>query len=370
MFMNFIKRDLRDYFSFRSIVLQPTTKCNINCSYCYLPSRAENLKMSKEITQKLVSEIDQMNNEFPIDIIWHGGEPLACGLKHFESLISPFYDLTKAKRVSHAIQTNATIINKEWCDLFKHYEVSIGVSLDGPGSMNSSRVDWKGKETFDKTIKGLGTLRENGIDFIVLVVVNDRNIDKADEMYDFFLKIGCSGIGINIEEQEGVNKRNFKDDLRVEFFWKTLWQRWITNPKIRIREFSRILYSIEEELDGKRVDMKNMLYDIFPTIAYNGDVVMLSPELITGNSGRYPSFIVGNIMNDRLTEIINQSFQHKYLSDYIEGVIQCHNTCEYFAHCKGGQASNKFYETGDISSTQTQYCTNSKKIPFNVVLNS
>ena len=43
-------------------------------------------------------------------MVWHGGEPLAAGREHLAALIAPF-----GPEVEHHVQTNATLIDDEWC---------------------------------------------------------------------------------------------------------------------------------------------------------------------------------------------------------------------------------------------------------------
>ena len=51
-------------------------------------------------------------------------------------------------RVVHSFQTNATLITDEWCDLFERWQVSIGVSVDGPRELHDAqRVTRKGQGT-------------------------------------------------------------------------------------------------------------------------------------------------------------------------------------------------------------------------------
>jgi sulfatase maturation enzyme AslB (radical SAM superfamily) len=61
-------------FQLRSLVLQPTTSCNLNCGYCYLPDRKTARYMSPAICLRLADEIVVLGE--PLTLIWHGGEPL------------------------------------------------------------------------------------------------------------------------------------------------------------------------------------------------------------------------------------------------------------------------------------------------------
>src|SRR4051794_21375692 len=91
-----------------SVVLQPTTRCNLNCQYCYLPGRKLSSLMdttvARAIAESLVVDREQSS---PIDIIWHGGEPTVSGVEHLESLVSEF-DKADCYAFRHGLQTNAT----------------------------------------------------------------------------------------------------------------------------------------------------------------------------------------------------------------------------------------------------------------------
>ncbi|MBI3458701.1 radical SAM protein [Candidatus Azambacteria bacterium] len=166
-------------FAFKNLVLQPISLCNLNCTYCYLPNRDKNLRMKSEITEAVAKSIINIPK---MRITWHGGEPLTCGLDHFKKLIQPFVFLEKEGRVKHSIQTNATLIDDDWCEFFLKHQFTVGVSIDGPQYLNKNRVDWSGKESYLRIIKGIECLKRNGLDFPIIAVVNHESLDKAKEI--------------------------------------------------------------------------------------------------------------------------------------------------------------------------------------------
>ncbi len=107
-------------YSLRNVVLQPTTRCNLDCSYCYLPF-AENRRMAVAIAEKVAADLHEL--AVPATIIWHGGEPLATGRAHFEALVCLFEELRARQQIEHVIQTNATLIDDDWCELFRAYDL-------------------------------------------------------------------------------------------------------------------------------------------------------------------------------------------------------------------------------------------------------
>lgn len=291
---------------------------------------------------------------------------MASGLKHFKELFAPFVG---NDFVTHVIQTNATIIDDNWCDFFKVNNFHVGVSIDGPEWANLNRVDRNGKESYNRTLKGIQTLQKHGIDFIVIAVVDFTTIDQGKELYNFFCELGCHWVGINLEEHECVNQRDVCDDERVGLFWETIFQSWYQNPKIEIREISSALSWFDELNHNEQFALDSYSLDLLTTIAYNGDIVLLSPELLGGVSATYNNFIVGNVRTQSIFESELQAARISYVNDFSRGVLMCKQECEYFSFCRGGQASNKFYETGSLTVTETAYCRNSKKRVVDAIMN-
>jgi len=310
--------------------------------------------MSPAICLRLADEIVSLGEE--LTVIWHGGEPLACGIHRFEQLLEPFADRCRAL-VRHGLQTNATLIDDKWCDLFEKHRIQVGASIDGASDLNHNRVDWSGRATFEPALRGIRFLQKRNINYSVIAVVGESSLGKAKELYRFFADLGCTRLGINIEEQEGANRKPVLDDERVTAFWEDLFEAWLANPAVTIREFStKIQWLLRDRSDPTSDPFNNV--DIFPSVAYNGDVVLLSPELLGVKDPRHENFIVGNLLRDSLRAIVFKGASVPYVRQYVAGVKKCHAQCEYFNYCGGGQASNKYFELDDISGTETGFCRN------------
>jgi uncharacterized protein len=354
-------------FDLSQIVLQPTTRCNMNCEECYLWDRNKNFRMKPQVPMNLVSEIGGGSIAEKLQLIWHSGEPLVTGLTHFNRLLDPFCDLVKNGSVTHYVQTNGTLINDEWCELFLEHQFNVGVSLNGPRWANAGRVNWAGKETFDRTMRGISFLNKHEIPFDALAVVTDRTVDFAEEIYNFFTTIGCKGVAFNIEETEGVHTSNLKGQ-GVRNFWNTLCDSWQKNPKIRVREFNNVFSWARYILEENPENLPSVI-ELLPSISWKGDVVFLSPEFLGyRNSKGINTFVVGNILKTRLSSLVKQHQEIDYVQEHLRGVEKCLRECSYFSYCGGGMASNKFFENGDIATTETDYCINGIQLPVDTVL--
>lgn len=350
------------------LILQPTPLCNLNCRYCYLSERSSNKKMLVRVADQIAMDIEKSDQE--IAIIWHGGEPLSVGHENFLQLLQPFRKLTCSGQITHFIQTNATLIDDKWCQIFSDYEFRIGVSIDGPVTANHDRVDWANSPSFHRALSGINKLKSLGTEFYALAVISNASLKKAKEIYQFFCELGCHSLGINIEEIEGINKKSsISDEGEVERFWKDLFLEWKLNPAIRVREFSQALsWMMDICTENPQQHIFESRVDILPTISWNGNVVVLSPEFLGTKSLLYKDFIVGNVLYQSLWDIIKNAESAQYFIDFINGVHKCGETCDYFSFCRGGHAGNKFFELGKTDGTETSACRNSKQRLVDAIL--
>jgi uncharacterized protein len=336
-----------------SVVLQPTTLCNLNCSYCYLPERQSRTVMSIDVTTALAKDFE--GRTAPVTILWHGGEPLATGVRAMRDLLQPFEDLRKRGLVKHTLQTNATLIDQQWIRLLKDFHFSLGVSIDGPGDCNESRVTWSSQPALGKALRGVELLREARIRFGIIVVVSERNVRHAKEVYNFAVDLGCSSNGLHGEI--------------VSEFWSELLDAWLEQPAIEVREFRQALGWTSGVLQDTPAALGPRRRELYPTISCQGDVVLLSPEFIGAPSDERQQFVVGNVLETPLSAICEMARTRvDYVTAFLRGIQQCEASCTYFAYCRGGTASNKYFETGAVEATVTHFCMNNKQRVMDAIL--
>lgn len=116
--------------------------------------------------------------------LWQGGEPLLADLPFFEQVVSFQAQYARPHTLIHnAIQTNGTLITRRWAAFFRRYAFVVGVSLDGPQHIHDSqRVTSSGAGTYSAMMKGVHTLRTEGVDPNILMVLHEDHIQRQEQL--------------------------------------------------------------------------------------------------------------------------------------------------------------------------------------------
>lgn len=350
------------------LYVQPTTLCNLDCSYCYLPDRTRARRMPREVAGAVARGVAAWAERHPVRVVWHGGEPLAAGIRHFEDLLGAFPTGGSRHPVRHGVQTNATLVDDSWCELFVRRRVHVSVSLDGPADRNVARPDRAGQDSTERTLRGIGLLRSYGIPFNAIAVVRDPSAATAEALYDWFAELGCTSLGLNVAEQKGAWRAPGTPDYgRVVEFWAALTARVQHDGRLRIRDVDDALRYVGDRLagGGRAGDRP---HQPVPLVMWNGDVIPVGPELAGFSSPAHGRFAVGSLRTSELDEVMARAAGTPWVAEAMRGVSACRAVCDHFAYCGGGNPANKYFETGRFDTTETRYCRNSRKALMDGVL--
>lgn len=352
------------------LIMQPVTFCNISCSYCYLPHRNSATKMHMDTVRRSAerfAESSLLDGDLPI--IWHAGEPLVAGKKFFREAFSIFEDeFFRRKSFHHAIQTNATLIDDEWCEIFKLNNVRVGVSLDGPQSFHDQhRKSRSGLGTHKQCLRGLRLLQKYGIDVEIICVLSRNSIEYPNDIFSYFEQLGVRSISFNIDEPEGVNltSTHVEDEVfRYKSFIKEIMHlQESSSSTVRVRETQGVM----EALYGVVKTDKSSRLPII-SVDVSGNLFAFSPELVGHSCSRLNDFCVGHVNDTPIDQIpLNKTFLAMKEEIY-SGVEACKSQCEYFDLCGGGFPSWKFFEHGRFDVAETFTCKYIKKGLFDAAL--
>ena len=180
-----------------NILLKPAgSLCNLGCDYCYYLDKAglyggRESRMSPKVLEAVTKAYIEANDVPEVQFVWHGGEPLVLGLDFYRKAVAFQKEYAGGKTIHNTLQTNGTLLTEEWAAFFRENGFLVGLSLDGPADIHDRyRRDRGGAPTFEKVMRGLGILREDGVDFNTLTTVNRASEGRGTEVYRFLKEAG------------------------------------------------------------------------------------------------------------------------------------------------------------------------------------
>ena len=360
------------------VVVQSTSLCNLDCSYCYLPDRQKKRVFDLDMLPLLMQRILESPYAGPeFSLVWHAGEPLTLPTSWYDQATEIIYrslDQFGARDIQfdQHVQTNATLINDAWCDCFHRNRLIVGISVDGPEDIHDAHRRFRnGRGSHALAMKGIETLHRNDVHFHCISVLTAEAMEQPERMYRFFRDHGIHDVGFNVEEQEGINtsssmqgadmEARYRDFLRA--FWRLSEQ---DGYPVILREFDQVISLIQ----GNERMTQNELNRPFSILSVDsqGNFSTFDPELLSVASDRYGSFNLGNIRDLSLVDSTQTPRFRQLMDDMTAGVETCHSGCEYFGLCGGGNGSNKFWEHGTLASSETNACRFGTQIPVQVLL--
>ena len=350
----------------QEFIIQPTSFCNINCDYCYLPDRQAQRRMSSETLARVLQAI--FTSSLLADrvrIVWHAGEPMTQPIRFYEEALQLIERYNQQKvPVSFVFQTNGTHITQRWCDFIKAREIEISISIDGPQQIHDAhRVDRAGQGTFARVVRNIQLLHANGIYPGILMVLTRETLSDPDALWQFLLEHNIRRVSFLLEEALGAgqaiplatpaDREQYRMFLQRILALKDACQH--PHPPV-IRELDQL---IERVLNMQlQYPLRNQANVPLAVISFDcdGNISTLSPELLTLSHPRFARFLFGNVAQNTLEDILSHPTFLEINDEVQNGVAKCRETCKYFVFCGGGSPVNKLSETGTFASSETAHC--------------
>ena len=360
------------------LVIQPTPFCNIDCRYCYLPNRNAKAVVAPATLANLFTQVFASGwLEDSLSVVWHAGEPMVVPIGFYRDAFQ-LIDRAKPREltVTHAFQTNGTLIDDAWCEFFAEAHVNLGVSIDGPKLFHDrNRRTRSGHGTFDKTIAGIRRLRRHNVTFHVISVLSAVSMAAPREMFDFYVEEGIERVCFNVEESEGDHvSQSFADSDVEGAYYRFLGEFWRLSSAMpgKIKFIREVEHALQQVIRPKDAPFSNQLVEPFAitSMDWAGNISTFSPELLGLKNAQYGDFLLGNINRDALVEMPQRGNLARMLKDIQAGVAMCRERCEYFSVCGGGEPVNKLAENGSFVSTETTYCRVTKMRATDLVLDA
>lgn len=173
------------------VYVNPTERCNLDCTYCYIPDtlRRHGSDMPAE---RLLGALQRLKEYFATvmdggegarkpRLIFHGAEPLMNREALFAA-IDLFQD-----DFAFGVQTNGTLLTDAAADFLMQRNVSIGLSLDGPTApiTNATRHTWAGQGVHQHVLRAMERLQGYG-SWSIITTCTTENLAHLTDMVELF----------------------------------------------------------------------------------------------------------------------------------------------------------------------------------------
>ncbi|MEG1585270.1 MAG: anaerobic sulfatase maturase [Bacteroidales bacterium] len=312
------------------------SKCNLNCIYCKKGSATDkmtdNAEMNRQVLEQFTKQYIDAQIHSAVRFFWTGGEPLLCGLDFYKDALHLQKKLGAGKLITNCMQTNATLLNDEWCSFLKQNDFQVHVALDGPQHCHDRyRIKDDGNGSFEDTMRGIELLQKYGINFQVKTTINSYNVQFPLEIYRFFKANGLrhvqfiphvSSEGGRITEWSvpAVSYGNFLCDIFDEWIRRDVGQMFISIFENTLKVFCR-------------KDAINCMYA--PTCGHTA-MADSNGDIYACNYFHTPEFKLGNIKESTITGMMYGRKQLRFGQQKRNGLsVQC-KRCSYLRFCNGG----------------------------------
>ena len=240
-------------------VVKIASRCNIACKYCYMyflgdDSALDSPKFMNEETVRALADRLAVHAERSglsrLSIAFHGGEPLLLGSRRFREYCEYLRSRIPAL-LNFSVQTNGLLVDEKWIQVFKEFDVLVGISIDGPEDINDvARVDHTGQGTYSRIRTAIDLVRQHHdrgeVRFGgVISVINPR---QRPEAYYSWLKndLQVKSANILLPDADHDNYGVHYDFRISEFaeFLSGLFDEWfddVDQDRIYIRLFDNLL---------------------------------------------------------------------------------------------------------------------------------
>lgn len=359
--------------AFSTMLKSAGSTCNLDCSYCYYLDKAVQYGgaesvMSEALLEEYVRQYITANETDTVTFCWHGGEPLLSGLVFYRRAMELQKRYAGGKRIENSIQTNAILINDEWCRFFRDNGFLVGVSLDGPEDIHDAfRVDKGGRPTWRRVMAAVEKLASFGVEFNTLSVVNKLSEGRGAEVYGFFKSIGSRYMQFLPAVEHVADRPDYHRPVIVPpdaegarlapwsvgakaygEFLNDIFDRWVVSDvgSYFVQMFDATLAQYCGVQPGV-CSMGETCGDAL-VVEHNGDVYNCDHFV-------YPEYLLGNITERSLSDIYNSPERFRFGLAKRNSLPPDCLRCKFYFACRGECPKHRF-DRGADGSPKNSLC--------------
>lgn len=337
---------------------KPTgARCNLRCAYCFFLKKerlypGSEFRMADEVMEAYVRQTLEAHQVPDVTFAWQGGEPTLMGLDFFRRAVAAERKYARpGQRIENTLQTNGVLLDEEWCRFLHENRFLVGLSLDGPRELHDAyRRDKAGNSVFDKVVRAVRLMQQQGVEFNILCTVHAVNGACPLEVYRFFRDEIRARYLQFIPIVERDNETGHQEGTRV------------TERSVRPESYGRFLNAIFDE--WVRRDVGTMFVQFFDGVlaAYvrgYSSLCVLRPTCGEGvalehNGDVYscdhfvePKHFLGNLLQTGLAELVASEKQRQFGRAKSSTLPRYCRECRFLFACHGECPKNRVLTTPD-----------------------
>lgn len=354
------------------LVLKIASRCNLNCSYCYMYNLGDNTYknqpkvMSEKVVDKIidrVSEYLKISGGIEFQFIFHGGEPLLVSVDWFKYFVSSANNKLKKIKLDFALQTNGVLYTKKWAKELSELNISVGFSWDGPEKYHDKfRKYHNDKPSYKDVVNAMNIHKKMFGSLGGLSVMNAEV--EPNVYYDNIKELGITNVSILFPHLHHSMKSDFhkfkyvKDEITYGKWLVCLFDLWwydIETDKPSIHIFIDFIgmilgYKMASESFG---DQEN---DVL-IIETNGGIEASSALKSIGDGFTKEG---KSIFNNTLIESLNSPLIKLFVTSHLKLSTEC-EICKIKEICGGGRINQRFSIENKFNNPSV-YCQDYKLI--------
>ncbi len=290
-------------------------------------------RMSEETLEKMVKDYLALRFEVS-SFAFQGGEPTLMGLDFYKKTI----ELQKkygadGQVISNALQTNAVLLDDQWCSFLHEYKWLVGISLDGPQKYHDQyRRNHADRGTWQKVMDAIACCKKHKVEFNILVLLNNLNADHPDELFDFFTSLGIDFLQfvpcVENDPYTGQLAHFCVSPEQYGRFMSRIFDRWLEYgpTRLSVRLFDSIMNYI---LTGHHTNCSFMpRCNDYIVIEHTGQAYCCDFFV-------QPEWLLGSLHETTIDKLFDNHVKKKFSKNKRDLANKC-VTCRHSQICRGG----------------------------------
>lgn len=321
------------------VMLKPVgSRCNLACRYCYYLDKERHEEMTDDLLDEFIRQYLEMQTQPEVLFTWHGGEPLLRPISFYQKALRVQQRYGHGRTIDNCLQTNGTLITKEWCQFFHDNNFLIGISIDGPQDLHDAyRQSPRQQSSWQQVMHAIELLNLYDVMWNAMATVNHLTAQEPQRFYRFFREIGCQFLQFTpvVERYQGKVADYSVTSSQWGTFLCGVYDEWVQQDigEIYVQLFDATLANWVGEAPG--LCSMSPVCGRCAAMESNGDVYSCDHFV-------YPEYLLGNIRTSTLTSMLYGERQQQFGRNKQEQLSRQCRECPYLFACHGECPRNRF----------------------------